>query len=190
VGPKQIKRNAVNSAKVNDGSLKPRALAAGSLLRGERGPQGPQGLPGAPGAPGAPGTPGAPGAAGVAGIHHELAVPSQQVEGPIEQVAITPSGAGFVQGPDETVFFEIEVTVSAGVINCEAGERLSVVWMFDGQEVASLTTQLDVTERRISAGTQFPTGASNPAPIQVVANHTCGGVFRIDALDITAVKVR
>jgi hypothetical protein len=57
VGPKQLKKNAVNSAKV-----KPRSLLASDFKKGQlpRGPRGLQGVPGAPGAPGAKGDPGTP----------------------------------------------------------------------------------------------------------------------------------
>ncbi len=55
VGPKQLKKNAVNSAKV-----KPRSLLASDFKKGQL-PRGPRGLEGAPGAPGAPGVKGDPG---------------------------------------------------------------------------------------------------------------------------------
>jgi hypothetical protein len=49
VGTKQLKKNAVDSAKVKNRSLLAVDFQAGQL------PQGPKGDPGAPGAPGAPG---------------------------------------------------------------------------------------------------------------------------------------
>lgn len=52
VGSKQIKKDAVNSAKVKDRSLKAVDFKEGQLPAG---PQGPKGDPGAAGAPGAPG---------------------------------------------------------------------------------------------------------------------------------------
>jgi hypothetical protein len=52
VGPKQLKKNSVTSAKVKNRSLLAVDFKAGQL------PQGPKGDPGAPGAPGAPGQPG------------------------------------------------------------------------------------------------------------------------------------
>jgi hypothetical protein len=55
VGTKQIKRNAVNTSKVRDGSLLGTDFKAGQLPAGERGEQGLQGLPGTPGDPGARG---------------------------------------------------------------------------------------------------------------------------------------
>jgi hypothetical protein len=57
VGTKQLKKNAVNSAKV-----KPRSLFASDFKKGQlpRGPRGLQGVPGTPGAPGAKGDPGTP----------------------------------------------------------------------------------------------------------------------------------
>lgn len=54
VGTKQLKKNAVNSAKV-----KPRSLFASDFKKGQL-PRGPRGLQGAPGAPGAKGDPGTP----------------------------------------------------------------------------------------------------------------------------------
>jgi hypothetical protein len=55
VGTKQLKSNAVTSAKVKNRSLLAADFKAGQL------PQGPKGDPGAPGAPGAPGQQGQPG---------------------------------------------------------------------------------------------------------------------------------
>lgn len=59
VTSKQIKNNAVNSAKVANGSLLSRDFKAGQLPAGARGPQGAQGLQGAAGQTGAPGNPAA-----------------------------------------------------------------------------------------------------------------------------------
>lgn len=49
VGPKQLRKNAVRSSKVKDGSLKATDFAAGQLPAGPQGPQGLQGLQGPPG---------------------------------------------------------------------------------------------------------------------------------------------
>jgi hypothetical protein len=57
VGPKQLKKNAVNSAKVKRHSLLRSDFKPGQVPRGAQGIQGIQGVPGTPGAPGAPGTP-------------------------------------------------------------------------------------------------------------------------------------
>jgi len=54
VGTKQLKKNAVNSAKVKKHSLLKSDFKAGQL------PRGAQGIPGVPGAPGAKGDPGTP----------------------------------------------------------------------------------------------------------------------------------
>jgi len=48
VGPSQLKRNAVNSSKVRNRSLKAVDFADGQLPVGAQGPQGPQGPPGDP----------------------------------------------------------------------------------------------------------------------------------------------
>lgn len=52
VGTKQLKRNAVNSSRVKNGSLKARDFKPGQLPAGKQGPQGPPGQAGPPGAAG------------------------------------------------------------------------------------------------------------------------------------------
>jgi hypothetical protein len=85
VGEKQIKRNAVRSVDVKDGSLlaadfKPGQLPAapprGSGAAGAPGARGPAGPPGEPGAPGQPGPPGQPGANGSSNVVVRTAGPS------------------------------------------------------------------------------------------------------------------
>lgn len=67
VGPAQLKANAVNSAKVQDGALLRKDFRAGQLLAGPRGPVGLQGPAGATGASGARGPAGPPGPKGDTG---------------------------------------------------------------------------------------------------------------------------
>src|SRR3954464_14453563 len=55
VGSKQIKKNAVRSGKVKNGSLLKKDFRAGQLPRGRRGLPGTNGQDGQDGAPGAPG---------------------------------------------------------------------------------------------------------------------------------------
>src|SRR5262249_17854975 len=55
VGTAQLKKNAVTSVKVKDGSLKAGDFAAGQLPAGPQGPKGDTGATGTNGAPGAPG---------------------------------------------------------------------------------------------------------------------------------------
>jgi hypothetical protein len=80
VGTRQLRRGAVTSAKVKDGSLLARNFKRGQLPRGAAGPAGPQGAAGAvgpagatgaTGPQGAPGPQGRPGAAGAAGATGE-----------------------------------------------------------------------------------------------------------------------
>ena len=65
VGTKQLKANAVTSAKVKNKSLKAVDFASGQLPAGARGPQGPAGAPGAAGATGPRGPQGEPGVVGI-----------------------------------------------------------------------------------------------------------------------------
>jgi hypothetical protein len=67
VGPKQLKKNAVNSSKVKNGSLLPRDFKPGQLPAGERGPQGPKGDTGATGDTGPTGGKGETGGKGDTG---------------------------------------------------------------------------------------------------------------------------
>jgi hypothetical protein len=78
VGAKQLKRSAVNSAKVRDGSLRARDFAAGQLPAGERGqadergPAGPQGERGAAGERGPEGPRGERGPSGYSVFDEEM----------------------------------------------------------------------------------------------------------------------
>jgi Collagen triple helix repeat (20 copies) len=67
VGTKQIRKNAVDSTKVKDGSLKAVDFAAGQLPAGAQGPKGEPGAKGDAGAAGLKGDTGATGAKGDAG---------------------------------------------------------------------------------------------------------------------------
>lgn len=67
VGTKQIKNNAVNSAKVKDGTLLAKDFRAGQLRSGPQGARGPQGLRGQTGQTGPPGQTGPTGAPGQTG---------------------------------------------------------------------------------------------------------------------------
>jgi len=67
VGTKQLKKSAVTSPKVRDGSLRARDFAAGELPRGERGAQGAIGPKGATGPQGPAGDEGPQGATGPSG---------------------------------------------------------------------------------------------------------------------------
>src|SRR3954466_7045670 len=64
VGAAQLKKDAVVSSKVKDGSLKRIDFKSGQLPRGSQGPQGPQGDQGLQGAKGDQGLPGADGQTG------------------------------------------------------------------------------------------------------------------------------
>src|SRR3954451_16676596 len=120
VGTKQIKKNAVTSAKVKNGSLLSADFAAGQLpagatgatgamgatgakgdtgATGAAGPAGSPGVKGDPGTPGAPGTDGADGAAGAAGGH-----------GAATRVRAS-KPAGDVTVPASTITFGTAVTI-------------------------------------------------------------------------------
>ena len=70
VGTKQLRRGAVTSAKVRNGSLRATDFAAGQLQAGPRGAEGKRGPEGKRGATGARGPEGARGATGPTGLSH------------------------------------------------------------------------------------------------------------------------
>ena len=111
VGAKQLKKNAVTSAKVKDGSLQGSDFAAGQLPAGATGAPGPAGVPGSPGPTGAPGSPGPTGAPGTPGS-------------PGPTGATGPPGPAGV--PDSTVVFSnFTVAVGAtstGLVSCPVGQ--------------------------------------------------------------------
>lgn len=68
VGTPQLKQSAVNSKKVQDGSLLVKDFKQGQLPAGPQGPQGPQGEPGQQGPQGPQGVPGPQGAPGISAL--------------------------------------------------------------------------------------------------------------------------
>jgi hypothetical protein len=117
VGPSQLKRNAVTSSKVKDGSLRRIDFRAGDVPRGSAGPvgpAGPAGSPGAPGATGGAGGTGATGAQGPQGPKGDTGAPGangspdtpQQVLTKLQQVDGSGSGldADTVDGTDAAMF--------------------------------------------------------------------------------------
>jgi hypothetical protein len=87
VGNAQLKRNAVTSSKVRNGSLLRRDFRAGQLPRGPRGPQGPQGPQGPEGPRGLTGERGPVGERGPAG-------PPGQPGATNVTVTVGPAGTG------------------------------------------------------------------------------------------------
>lgn len=98
VGTPQLKKNAVLSSKVKDGTLKAADLsaAARAALRGVQGPAGASGAQGAPGLAGPPGPQGQPGPQGEQGAQGQQGQQGQQgLRGPSD---IITSSAGCCPG--------------------------------------------------------------------------------------------
>jgi hypothetical protein len=104
VGTKQLKKNAVNSAKV-----KPRSLLASDFKKGQlpRGPRGLQGVPGATGAAGAPGAKGDPG------------TPATRLWAYVSSAGVLRGGGGVVAS-SRLSDGHFSVTFNQSVINCAA----------------------------------------------------------------------
>ena len=109
VGTKQIKKNAVTTEKVKDGSLQMADFRAGQLPAGAAGATGPKGDTGATGATGPKGDTGATGATGATGPKGDTG-------------ATGPSGANVVTRESAPVAVAASAIVSASV-QCLAGER-------------------------------------------------------------------
>ena len=119
VGTAQLKRDAVTSSRVKDGTLRASDFAAGlpAGTRGSAGADGATGAPGAPGAPGAQGAPGAPGAPGAAGARGPA--------GPVGPRG--PAGRDGDDGQGFTTVREGTLTVGSGqivakTVRCADGE--------------------------------------------------------------------
>ena len=97
VGGTQLKKNAVSSAKVKDGSLLKDDFKAGQLPAGATGPQGPKGADGKNGTNGTNGTNGADGADGEADAFARV-----QADGTLEAGSGTGSGPAQFKGLDPT----------------------------------------------------------------------------------------
>ena len=99
VGTKQLKRNAVTSAKVKKHSLLKSDFKRGQL------PRGPQGIPGVPGVPGAPGAKGDPG------------TPAIKLWAYVSGTGALRGGSGVVASSRVSQGF-FSVTFNQSVVNC------------------------------------------------------------------------
>jgi hypothetical protein len=112
VGATQIKKDAVTSGKVKNGSLLAADFKAGQLPSGAIGPQGPKGDAGAPGAqgePGAQGPAGATGATGAAGAKGDQGDPGPAAG----STAVIRRSAHWISAGTDGWWY----------VNCLAGER-------------------------------------------------------------------
>jgi Collagen triple helix repeat (20 copies) len=100
VGAAQLKKNAVVSSKVKDGSLKRVDFKSGQLPRGSQGPQGPQGAKGEQGLQGAKGDQGLPGADGKNGTDGRPGADGTNGTA-VAFARVGPTGA-LIGGPDES----------------------------------------------------------------------------------------
>lgn len=96
VGTKQLKKNAVTSAKVKNASLLRRDFKAGQLPAGPRGPTGPAGPAGARGATGERGPAGAAGAAGATNVTVRLGLDEVDSVATCQPGERATGGGGFV----------------------------------------------------------------------------------------------
>lgn len=108
VGTKQLKKSAVNSAKVRDRSLLAKDFRKGQIPHGATGAQGAPGMIGPTGAAGATGASGIPGAVGATGPTGAAGVTGENGD-PGQPGGAGPTGPTGVTGPSTTA-------VSSGVV--------------------------------------------------------------------------
>jgi hypothetical protein len=170
VGTKQIKKNAVTTAKVEDGSLQIADFRAGQLPAGATGATGPKGDTGATGATGATGPKGDTGATGGTGLKGDKGDPGDS----------GPSGANAVIRESAPVAVAASAIVSASV-QCLAGER-ATGGGYDANGLGEFATF--ALESQPTGPAATPNGwtvkvnnvsaiANNPQPSTIVAKVMC-----------------
>jgi hypothetical protein len=107
VGAKQLRSNAVNSAKVRDASLAATDFGSGQVPKGAQGGKGDLGDQGIPGLPGADGANGDPGDRG------DAADPASNVSEYISLNQGDPAAQNIPAGPPNTIVHETEFTTTA-----------------------------------------------------------------------------
>jgi hypothetical protein len=128
VGTKQLRRNAVTSAKVKDGSLQQADFAQGTLLRGPKGDAGKRGPKGATGATGPTGPQGVPGATNVVVRTNQVLFLEDGSQGTVR--ADCESGEKVVGGgaasdqPDMNIYISAPTTGGGNTLAAE-GDTLS-----------------------------------------------------------------
>jgi hypothetical protein len=133
VGAKQIKRSAVRTAEVKNGTLLEADFRAGQLPAGPKGDQGPAGPQGAQGAAGPQGTQGSQGATGPQGVTGPAGpsgfVSSRTIAGQVGMFnlpggggnqIVTPANcrtASYTAGPGQVAVIAMQVTSSQAAVN-------------------------------------------------------------------------
>jgi hypothetical protein len=190
-----IRNNAVNSAKVADGSLLGSDFAAGQLPAGPPGPQGaqgPKGDTGPQGPKGDTGAPGLPGSAIVARVRSTSAL-TPTTAGTYEQVPLT--GNTWTQAGDEmnVGWLKAELTNNAcvGGPGSPVGSSVVLNVKVDGAVVAPFV--IGSTSPMWAA---FPVdlepGTATTHTLTVEATHSCveSGSFTLDSIAVNVVGIR
>jgi len=176
VGTKQIKKDAVTTAKVKDGSLQKADFDAGQLPAGATGATGLKGDTGSPGAAGATGLKGDTGATGLKGDTGATGLKGDKGD----TGGSGPSGANAVIRESAPVAVAASAIVSASV-QCLAGER-ATGGGYDGSGLGEFATFPLDSQPTGPAAT--PNGwtvkvnnvsaiANNPQPSTIVAKVMC-----------------
>jgi hypothetical protein len=169
VGGPQLKRDAITSSKVRDGSLLARDFKRGQLPAGQRGESGEAGPQGTRGEPGQPGAPGPAGTSVVARPHGEAAVTTASAPAEYPLVANT-----WAQGASETDFVLGEITVQRPSSNecaggatpltatLKAGAQTVAVVAIPSGGASSDTTTLPLPAATSPSRTSSPVGLFEP----------------------------
>jgi hypothetical protein len=190
VGPSQIKKNAVTSVKVKDGSLTKRDFKLGQLPAGAKGDTGPQGPQGAQGSQGEKGEKGDQGLQGIQGVQGERGPSdgyssannaSTSVGAGAEDTLAVPAGAYVVTA---TADVENGSTGAAGTVTCTLKTD---IFPIDTSKVEMVADGAGPDHGTIALSAA--TSAGSPVNLTVDCTQTAGVSGQLDGLDIEAVQI-
>jgi hypothetical protein len=187
VGPSQIKKNAVTSVKVKDGSLTKRDFKLGQLpagAKGDSGPQGPQGSQGEKGEKGDQGLQGIQGVQGERGPSDGYSSANNattSVGGGAEDSLAVPAGAYVVTASADV---ENGSTGAAGSVTCSLK---SDIFSIDTSTVEMVADGAGPDHGTIALSAAVQAGSATT--LSVDCTQTAGVNGQLHGLDIQAVQV-
>jgi hypothetical protein len=177
VGTRQLKKDAVTSAKVKNRSLRAVDFARAQLPRGAQGAQGERGLPGPVGPPGA--------TVHQAGIANPVTIDGNT---PATVTILNPS---YTQGANESDLFIAEGFATPGQgTTCGVTEGMSVVVKLGDQTVANGFAFLETGAGSFQTVMAFRIAPGSPTPrtLTVTASENCAGAVTLNSFGIDVLR--
>jgi hypothetical protein len=194
VGTKQIKNNAVNSAKVKDHALLAKDFKAGQLPSGPRGAQGPQGAQGSQGLPGQTGPPG-PTASASASSGTDFPVPQSNTivaTDPVQAQITTTFPSRLVATATATLKDTANET-NPGDVNCVLSVDAPPPSVATGTRISQPTlARLPVSSTSTSSAVALTGRSASLAPGTYFVGLHCVSLSStavVDAADLTVIAV-